>query len=341
MNRQSLNLVGLFALGGWITAQAQLPGVIQQVDSVQQREQLQSAASLMIVSNAAPEFYPGETSDVGPQTVVQYPRHTHFEASVDEQYFYCDNVFLAHSGRQSSDILVSTLNFAFTPSPVVFAGGTLSPRIGYQHQWFNYGLTGDQTDTVFDYQTFRSGEVAISKFDFNSAMPFIDATWKRGDWTATFGVDARWLLDSTTFNEFYHEFVPNWSVGRTFLLSGKASVYVGYQGDYRFSWSFHPPFHYNDQFNDRTDQGVLVAGTWWLCDHAALQPYYRFQYSCYSTVKRHDRLHSVGVTLLMPVTPNIILRGFVGYDNMNTDGFFSQNYENLNAGGGLNLSVRF
>ena len=338
---KSFNFAGLLIVCGWVTAQAQLPGVLQQVDSVQQRQQLQRAADLMTVSNAAPEFYPGETSDVGPQTVVQYPRHTHFEASMDEQYFYCDNVFLAHSARQSSDILVSTLNFAFTPTPVTFAGGTLSPRLGYQHQWFNYGLTGNQVDTIFDYKNNQPGEVAISHFDFNSAMPFADATWKRGDWTATLGVDARWLLDSTTYNEFYHEFVPNWSFGRTFHLCDKTSVYVGYQGDYRFTWSYHPPPTRNDEFNDRTDQGVLVVGTWWLCDHAALQPYYRFQYTCYSAVKRHDRLHSVGVTLLMPVTPNIILRGFVGYDNMNTDGFFSQNYENLNAGAGLNLAVRF
>jgi len=338
---KSLYLSGLFIVCGWVTAQAQLPGVLQQVDNVQQREQLQRAADMMVVSNAAPEFYPGETSDVGPQTLVQYPRHPLFEASLDGQYFYSDNVFLAKSGRQSSDILVSTLNLAFTPAPFAFAGGTVSPRIGYQHQWFNYGLAGDQSDFILDFKTKQPGFVPISKFDFNSAMPFVDATWKRGDWTATFGADARWLLDSTTFNEFYHEFVPNWSVGRTFHLCDQASVYVGYQGDYRFTWSYYPPPRFNDQFNDRTDQALLAVGTWWLCDHVALQPYYRFQYSCYSMAKRHDTLHSVGITLLLPVTPNIILRGFVGYDNMNTDGFFSQSYNNLNAGGGLNLSVGF
>jgi len=341
MSMKSFNLTGLLIVCGWVTAQAQLPGVLQQVDRVQEREQVQRAAAMMVVSNAAPELYPGETSDVGPQTVVQYPRHPLFEASLDEQYFYCDNVFLADSGRQSSDILVSTLDMSFTPAPFALAGGTVSPRIGYQHQWFAYGLTGDQMDMVYDFKTHQPGIISISKFDFNSAMPYADATWKRGDWTATLGMDARWLLDSTTYNEFYHELVPNWSFGRTFHLSDKTSVYLGYQGDYRFTWTYAPPPNYSAQFNDRTDQGLLAVGTWWLCHHAALQPYYRFQYSCYTNNKRHDTLHSVGISLLLPITPQILLRGFVGYDNLNTDGFWAQSYNNLNAGGGLNLSVGF
>ena len=153
---KTFNLAGLVVVFGWVAAHAQLPGVIQQVDNVQQRDQVQQAAAHMVVSNAAPELYPGETADVGPQSVMQYQRQPFFEASMDGQYFYCDNVFLANSGRQSSDILVSTLNLAFTPPPFAFAGGTVSPRVGYQHQWFSYGLTGDQMDTVFDFKTHQA-----------------------------------------------------------------------------------------------------------------------------------------------------------------------------------------
>ena len=72
-----------------------------------------------------------------------------------------------------------------------------------------------------------------------------------------------------------------------------------------------------------------------------MQPYYNFQYTHYTRIDRDDFLNSFGLTLYCPLTENITLRGFVGYDDFNTDGFYAQNYEQLSAGGGLNLSVRF
>jgi hypothetical protein len=332
---------------GGLTAYAQLPGVVRQVDDVQQRQQLQAAANLMVVTNAAPELYDGETSDVGPQTVLQYRRHQNFESFVDEQWFYCDNIFQNDAGHVSSDILVSTAHLAYTPPPFSFAGGTLAPRVGYEHEWYMYGIISAKTFLATTYSVSQPsvGFIGLPHFDFNVARPFMDATWKKGNWTATAGFDARWLLDSGTYDEFYHEFVPNASFGYTFPLCSRTSLYVGYQGDYRFTWSQNPPLagtrQYSDSLNDRTDQGILVAGTWWLCSHAAIQPYYRFQYTCFSEYKRHDVLQTVGLTLILPVTKNVIVRSFVTYDNMNTDGYLAQSFNDLSAGGGINLSLSF
>ena len=72
-----------------------------------------------------------------------------------------------------------------------------------------------------------------------------------------------------------------------------------------------------------------------------LQPFYQFEYSHYTRVSRDDFLNSFGLTLYCPLTKNISLRAFVGYDDLNTDGLFAQDYEQLNAGGGLNLFIRF
>lgn len=334
------------------TVRAQAPNASQQSDSVQQRQQLEAATRLMVVpTNAAPEFYPGETGDVGPQSLVLHARHPLLQASADEQYFYSDNVFLSNIHKQGADVLVSTLNIALTPAPVALAGGTLAPRIGYQHQWFNYGLAGDEPVIISSYSGSAPVRTHVDVFNFNSATPFVDLTWSRGDWTATLGEDFRWLLDSSSYDQFYREFVTRWSIGRTFRLSDAASIYLGYEGDYRFtdsqlppndpSSTTFPPARFNEEFNDRTDQGIVLVSSFRLCPHAILQPYDHLKYTCYSFVKRHDYLNSVGIALYCPITSQITLRTFVSYDIMHTDGFYVQSYKQFGAGGGLNLTIRF
>lgn len=335
------------ALGG---ARAQIPNASQQVDSVQQRRQLESVSSSLAGTNAVPEFYEGETGDVGPQSVLQFkPRRTFVEASADEQYFFSDNVFLANQGKQGADVLVSTVSAAFAPTPYEFAGGLLSPRVGYQQQWFNYGLLA--SDTVHVYDPSKTPAVyysSLGKFDFNASTVFSDVAWRRQNWTLTLGGDYRRLLDSGNYDEFYHEFAPRWSAGYELSLGKSTSLFMAYEGDYRFTESTppaapNPPASpiYPNTFNDRTDQGLVLSGSWRLCSHAMLQPFYRFQFTHYTSINRDDFLNSFGLALYCPITRQISLRTFASYDIANTDGFYVQNYRSLNAGGGLNLTVRF
>jgi len=350
MHTKSFYLSGLclaLALGG---ARGQIPNASRQVDSVQQHRQLESASGFSAGTNAVPEFYEGETGDVGPQSVLEFKhRRTLIEASADEQYFFSDNVFLANQGKQSADVLVSTVSAALAPTPYAFAGGVLSPRIGYQQQWFNYGLLGSGTVHVYDpSKTPSIYYTGIGKFDFNVPTVFGDVAWRWQNWAFTVGGDYRRLLDSGNYDEFYHEFVPRWSVGREFLLGKSTSLFMAYEGDYRFTEStppaaLNPPMSpvYPATFNDRTDQGLLLAGSWRLCSHVILQPSYRFQFTHYTRINRDDVLNSFGLALHCPITRQIFIRTFVSYDIVNTDGFYVQNYRNLNAGGGLNLTVRF
>ena len=99
----------------------------------------------------------------------------------------------------------------------------------------NYGLLGLGMVHVYDpgnepaiYYT------SINKFDFNVSTVFSDASWRWQNWQFTFGGDYRRLLDSGNYDEFYHEFVPRWSVGREFSLGKSSSLSVTYEGDYRF-----------------------------------------------------------------------------------------------------------
>jgi hypothetical protein len=327
-----------------VAAHAQNPDASQQVDNAQHLRQLQSFNGLPESTNAVPEFYEGETSDIGPQSVLQVKRQrTYFQAFADEQFFYTDNVFLANHGQQGASVLISTVQAALAPSPYELGGGLFSPRIGYQQEWFSYGLA--DSDTVLVYPSLQ--RVNINQFDFNAGTVFSDVAWSRQNWTLTVGCDYRRLLSSEDYDEFYHEFVPRWAVRRDFQLCDSVSVSAGYEGDYRFTESAPPAAPnptspiYPNTYNDRTDQSLVLFANWQLCPHAILQPFYRLQYSHYTQIGRDDWLNSFGLTLYCPITQQISLRTFVTYDIANTDGFYVQDYQKFDGGAGLNLTVSF
>lgn len=320
-------------------ASAQLPDASQQVESFQQQNQLQQP---LLLTNV-PALYEGETSDIGPQSVVEYkPRRTWIEAYADSQYFYTDNMFLADHNKQGADVLVSIVQVAVAPTPFAFLGGQLAPRLGYQEQWFDFALA-NSSGSVLEYNANTGTEqnALLNTFDFNVSTVFSDVTWRRQNWLFTVGADARWLSDAGSYSEFYREYVPRWSVQRQFPLTQTTAIAIGYDGDYRVTQTHSPPSGVGENYNDRTDHSLFIVGSWRLCRYAVLQPFYRFEYSHYTSVTRDDFLSSFGLTLYCPLSKNVALRGFIGYDNLNTDGAFAQDYETLNAGGGLNLFVRF
>jgi len=331
---------GMCLMLAWNAVAQQMPNASQQVDSAQQRRQLESSANLSAGTNAAPELYQGETSDIGPQSVLKMKhRRTYIEVSADEQYFLTDNMFLAKQGKQHSDVLISTIQAAFAPEAYDFAGGRLSPRIGYQHMWFNYGLLNSGMASVYDFKTATTKTVKLSALDFNVSTVFADAAWRKDNWTFTAGFDFRQLLSSQNYDSFYREYVGRWSARRSFAVDNTLAFSIGYQGDYRLTSTDLPPFA--SDFNDRTDQSLDFVGSLLLCNHAILQPFYRLQFAHYTRINRDDLLSSIGLTLYCPITKQITFRTFLSYDIMNTDGFFVQDYRKFDAGLGVNLIVRF
>ena len=225
-------------------ARAQLPNASQQVQSLQQQNQLQETAQSLLATNV-PTLYGSETSDVGPQSVVQTkPRRTWIEAYGDEQYFYTDNMFLADQNKQGADVLVSTIQAALAPTPFQIGDGQLAPRLGYQQQWFNYDLARSDTAQVFNVNTGTFQTVGLDTFDFNVSTVFGDLTWREQNWLLTLGSDFRQLLDSGSYDEFYREYVPRWSVMRQFPLTKNTGISLGYQGDYRVTSTHNPPGGY-------------------------------------------------------------------------------------------------
>lgn len=326
------------------SARAQLPTASQQVEALRQRSQIQAAGQSAMTNNV-PALYESESSDIGPQSVLQIrSRRTWIEAYADAQYFYTDNMFLADHNKQSADVLVSTVQAAVAPTPFAIGGGELAPRVGYQQQWFNYGLANSGTVPVYNLNTpfLPPTTSRLDTFDFSSSTVFGDIAWRWQNWQFTAGADFRRLLDTGSYNEFYREYVPRWGLQRQIPLTPATGIAIGYEGDYRVTETAPPvPPGYGGNFNDRTDNSLFIVGSWRLCNHAVLQPFYSLEFSHYTQINRDDWLNTFGLTLYCPLTKNVTLRGFVGYNVLNTDGQFAQDYEMLNAGGGINLFVRF
>jgi len=338
-----LRTVGLAASFALVVCQAlaQNPGALQQMETVQQRERLSRAVKSN--ESPAPELYPGEASDVGPQSILQYKaRKTYVEAIADAQYFFTDNMFLNQHDKQHADVLVSTAQFALAPTAYDLWGGEFAPRIGYKHQWYDFGLISDKQVTVVDFNTLTAHDVKLNAFDFNAQTIFTDARWAHANWIFMAGFDFTRLMDTGHYDQFYREYVPRWGVQRDFGLNEKMVVSLAYEGDYRFANTDLPPPTLNSDFESRTDHSLIVSLTQNLCPHAIVQPYYRFKYTHFTQGEnRDDYLNSFGLAVYCAITRQITLRGFVGYDILNTNSDLVPDYTRLDAGGGVNLTIRF
>src|SRR3954471_16659164 len=113
MKNFSLILVAALTLVSFCKASAQTSSAIQQVDDAHQRRERIEAATAHMESTNAPELYPDETSDLGPQTVLKTKNRQHvLEAMADVQYLFTDNMFLTEKNHQNTDVLLSTVELA-------------------------------------------------------------------------------------------------------------------------------------------------------------------------------------------------------------------------------------
>lgn len=337
--KKILLLTTVVAGVGVVNARAQI-GAVNQVDASQNRSQLnQVAKAALTESNSVPELYDGEAGDVGPQSIVQPgERRKLFEAYADVQYFYTDNVLLTERHKVDTGVLASTVQAALAPTAYSFAGGSLAPRLGYRHEWFDFGLDGKAIPGT-------GGNLKLRDLDFNAQTVFSDALWTRGNWS--FGGGFQWtrLMDTSDYHQFYQEWVPNWTAQWTLPVCDKSALAVSYDGDYRFTRvaPLFSEFSTSDA-SDRTDHTLALTFTEVICSHAVFQPYYRMQYThftAYPEGPRNDYLNSVGAGLYFLICPNFSVRTFVNYDLLTSGNPRVPDYRKLDAGGGIDVSVRF
>ena len=334
MKIQTLALIASVA-ATLVSVHAQVPGAMQQLDGDQQRRQIEQAAKTAYhAGDKVAEAYAGESSDTGDQVVIlRKARPTYLEASADVQYLHTDNMFLSEHNKQGADELISTVQIALAPAPYDLAGGKFAPRVGYRHQWYDFGLWGAKLD---GYDT------KLNTYDFNAQTAFADMRWTRARWNFDAGFEFTRLLATSDYNEFYRECVPHWGVQRMFPLNDTATISVGYEGDYRFSKLTSAGLTVASDYNDRTDHGILASYTQTFGKHAVLQPYYRFKYTHFTAdVNRDDCLNSFGVAFYWFFTPRISARAFASYDLRQSSATGIADYRKLDTGMGLNLTFRF
>jgi len=283
----------------------------------------------------APELYPDETRDVGPQSILKVRRRkTWIEAYVDSQLFYTSNMFLQEEtpGAKLTDtsLFVDTVQLAFAPMPTVVKQGTIAPRVGFRYQWFMYGL-GDSTR-------------GLDRFNFDAQTLFADVRYRvHGDWIFEGGFEATRLVGHTpdydSYREVYSELLPRVGVTRQFSFSETKVLSLSYQANFHFSETAGNP---QRGVNDRTDQILMAAYNHALTPHWVAQPFYRMQYSYYTSAGgRSDVLHTIGLSCYYFFTPQISLRAFASYDIKQSDGRLIPEYRKFDAGLGANLNIRF
>src|SRR5271163_3429627 len=93
MKNQGALTVTAVILTCWpVVALRAQPAAVQQLQNTQQSQQQNALSSSLIPDTTAPELYPGENSDIGPQRILRLTlRPTPWELYLDTQFFYTNN----------------------------------------------------------------------------------------------------------------------------------------------------------------------------------------------------------------------------------------------------------
>ncbi len=173
MNIKKTTILGLTISLMSVTAavaQNQVPGAIRQTENNQQMEKWRDLLDENYQSgDSTPALFEGELTDIGPQSILKIKaRRKYFSAVVDSQFYLTSNLFLEEDNpgvnKTETTVWVNTLQAAFAPTAYDWKGGRLSPRIGFRHQWFNYGF-GDLRDKR-------------KAFDFDAQTLFMDVRYR-------------------------------------------------------------------------------------------------------------------------------------------------------------------
>jgi hypothetical protein len=279
-------------------------------------------------TETAPELYPGESRDIGPQFLVMpVVKKVYFESGADVQYYYSSNALLTEKGNTDTGILLSTAYFGLAPTPIDIWGGKLAWRAGYRHQIYNYGL--DNTANQLNNIDFHVGTVYLTgRFTF----------WE--NWTVSLGIDYnRYMSVESNNNEFYTEAVPQWGIEKYIEINDRNYITLGYFGGCHFTYTDPLPI---SNINDRLDTTFLITTVHQLTDKLILQPFYRFQQTHYwQNSDRNDAFNTVGVALAYLINDWASVRVFTNYEMRDSNDQSIPDYHKFDTGGGVSVSVKF
>jgi hypothetical protein len=312
------------------------PTAVQQMQNTQQAlKQQQPLLGIQGATNA-PELYPGENIDVGPQYILKMmPRRTWFEVWLDSQVFFTGNALLVPSSPngspQSAAVFVNTAQFSVAPTAFDLGQGKLSPIVGARSQWYNYSLNSPPN------------------LDFEAQTVFIATKYLYDEkWVIGGELDYTRLLTQTSYGQFYSEWVPNFTLQRIFPLDDNLLFSATWQTAYHFTSVPAVPFSATPtDVNDRLDNILTLSLSYQAVPKFLIQPYYSFEYTYYprdpfsvANTDRNDILNTIGLSLSYYFKPNLALRAFISGDIRSSDNA-AANYVNFNLGVDLSIVLRF
>src|ERR1039457_1531688 len=121
----------------WAAAVHSQPAAVQQLQNNQISRELQPPMPNLAAGTNAPELFPGENADVGPQRILRLnPRRTHFDVLLDSQVFFSDNANFAQAPASiASPVFVNTVQAAYAPSAVGLWAGKAAAAVRLARPW--------------------------------------------------------------------------------------------------------------------------------------------------------------------------------------------------------------
>ena len=305
-------------------AEPRLESATQRVGRTGLQTRLETPASEEI----AP-LYEEEEQDIGPQHLIrQKPSHSWLEALGDIQFGSTSNVYLDEAGAVDSSLMTSMLQLALTPPVWKLEAGDLSAKAGYRHQKFNYGIATGGNESTFN------------DIDFDISSLFLQGSFLYNEkWLATVGLEHNRLMNASagSYDEFYTEFAPNLSLGRSFALSPKSALSATLSAAAHLSRVDLAP---SDAY-DRVDEAATISYTAQLLPRIQFQSYYRAQFIQFTRMEnRHDVIQAVGVSLSYTLCQNASLRLFANFESRDSSGTKTRDYDYRKLDAGLGSSVR-
>lgn len=289
--------------------------------------------------------------DAGVQRVAE-PRRLPFRvsASIDEQLYVTNNVFLAPDGEADAGadatILASTFFLQIEGLPSAVGTGLLTPSAGFAYQRYLHGLT--------------THDAAIEDLDFDSFSFPLGVSYRFGrGWEAAAGFSIGSLYSARgepDYELIYRSRTATLGLRKVTELAKNTVLVAGGGIGYSDTWTslrdVPAPLGYRDDRNDRIDISADAAlyrfsGAWTLSPfvRALLADYAHWQEGAFADHDRRDLTLAAGFSASLAFESWGSLRFFVGYDlrDSNLDGGSGPDYtyDAGTLGGGLTFRLRY
>ena len=281
---------------------------------------------------------PGADSDAGTQRVAD-ARKLPFTVtgSLDEQFYYTDNVNLAERVFTEAMIVASTTSVRAETLPVVLGEGQLLVSLAANYQRFWHGI-GDRAN---------SNLVAL---DFNNFTLPLNAAFRWGQgWEAAAGLSYNRLYSAAGFNRLYSATSPTLDLHKLTQLSDNLILSTGLGVGYSSTWAnvSGPRDDRNDKLDASADASLYVIRGKWV-----LSPTVRLGYADYlhweelanTPFDRTDLTLSTGLSLAYNFASWGSARVYTNYDRRMSESSlagYDYDYAAATVGIGLGLNLRY